>query len=100
MKTGIELIIEERNRQLDMPFFQVKNDARNSHDELVYSAMYYLYPVKKEQLERMFFALTRLGKKYDKKHKKDRIKQLVIAGATIAAEIDRLQRQQKAPYHK
>lgn len=97
MKTGIELIAEERQRQIEQEGWTPLHDSTHKRDELARAAAAYALPERSRDYlmngkPRIFpFApswwkpaplpLTREG----------RIRELVKAGALIAAEIDRLQ---------
>ena len=90
-KTGIELIAEERQEQIEKHDRTIENDVIiNQHQELSVVASTLAYPYHyaedfddypenwdKDALAKMI--------------QKPRIERLVIAGALIAAEIDRLQ---------
>lgn len=84
VKTGLELIAEERQEQIKKHGRSIEEDVKyNANQELRYGAI---------------FLLTNRGypKSWDKKWKekflkKSYLEQLVIAGALLAAEIDRLQ---------
>lgn len=102
MKTGIELIRDERQRQKDAEGHTKQHDAEHILNELCYASAYYLSPetlyVKRENTkdpsELIYFHdcwPTNWDRKWAKKEKHSRLRQLVIAGALIAAEIDRLQ---------
>ncbi len=112
MKTGIELIVKERKRQVEEEGYSGKHDERHRYGELGRAAACYASP---ELLYRkMDYAnsfefddpFPFLGK-YDKRitwkggnvkqapkkfSKRKRINLLAKAGALCAAEIDRLQR--------
>lgn len=98
MFTGIELIAEERQRQKDAEGYTRQHDSEHINCELAYVASYYAAPeniyVKEETENNIYFSECwprNWDKKYNKKNKHNRIRQLVIAGALIAAEIDRIQ---------
>lgn len=79
MKSGIELITEERNRQIFDLGYDAKHDAEHNNHELVIHAIQHL---------------TRYRPIYnwdDGDGLPAHIKDLIQAGALIAAEIDRLQ---------
>lgn len=86
MKTGIELIAEERKEQVEKHGYDVVHDTKfYSNNELVKSALFCIAP--------NFFEWPY---NWSDEHRegiygKDRVSQLKIAGALIAAEIDRLQ---------
>lgn len=91
MKTGIELIQEERTEQIEHHRFTPEQDKQYKNGELAVAAICYaihdhfgaddiiewLYPWSKATFK-----------------PKDRIKNLQKAGALIAAEIDRLNNEQ------
>lgn len=86
MKTGIELITEERTQQIMKHHRSIQDDAiENKGGKLLWGAKalidndYVLFP--KEWDENICSHMI---------HKKQ-IERLIIAGALIAAEIDRLQ---------
>lgn len=92
MKTGIELIAEERQEQIEKHGFDTAHDAmyndpdaHHQHGELAYAALHALWP-RGEFYPRSFQEWFR--NKISTKTYKER---LIIAGALIAAEIDRLQ---------
>lgn len=99
--TGTELIIQERQRQIRQEGWAPEHDAQHQDSELAFAACYYAMPCM--LLRRCgneescpvhpdeFFTETGWDKKWAKRGEKSRIRQLVVAGALIAAEIDRLQ---------
>ena len=84
-KTGIELITEEREEQILKHGFKVENDADYSNNELVKASFFAINP---EQFEWPFYWREDYRSKI---LRKTRIQRLTVAGALIAAEIDRLQ---------
>jgi hypothetical protein len=88
MKTGIELIAEERQEQISKHGYSPENDKQYINDELIDAAMQYLGGD----------LISCWPESWDKKSYKpnnpesthDRIDELKIAGALIAAEIDRI----------
>lgn len=97
MKTGAELIAEERQRQIEKEGWTKEHDAQHKNDELANAAICYADPnihyhyenrIMKHRIPNEFWP-----KQWDKRWFKptDRIRDLVKAGALIAAEIDRLQ---------
>jgi hypothetical protein len=99
---GIELIAKERQRQIEKEGFTAEYDDRWKKSELAYAAATYaitdgdrhyriLMP-KDENWKGLGDVLWQWEKKWFKPTPADRIKELVKAGALIAAEIDRLQR--------
>ena len=107
-KSGIELITEERQRQIEVEGFNVEKDIESySGGEIVGAACCYATNALNKQnteIEGDFarFQILRFeendwidgwpwDKQYDKREKHDQLRSLVIAGALIAAEIDRIQ---------
>ena len=86
-KTGIELIAQERQEQIEKHKW---NDAEYVLGELVEGAEFALYPYRKDQ--RFPFQQKQFAVKIAEK---SRIEQLAVAGAFIAAEIDRIQEETK-----
>ena len=102
MKTGIELIAEERQRQIEVEGWTKEHDAQHKDCELVKAAICYADPnvyyhhenrVLRHRIPNMNFWPMKWDKCWFKPSSKDRIRDLVKAGALIAAEIDRLQAQ-------
>lgn len=106
---AIELINEERQRQINVEGWTPSHDDDHVFGELVNAAMCYLLPTDLRSnadltLESAagvtsmeLLELWPWDKKWWKPTPHDRIKELVKAGALIAAEIDRLQRLKTAP---
>lgn len=96
MKTGIELIAEERQRQIEKEGWTPEHDDGHDGGELAMAAVAFAaHPAKvyttQEYAER--FDFRRVLPFNERGHFKDsELRNLVIAGALIAAEIDRLQR--------
>lgn len=96
MKTGIELILQERNRQILVEGYTDQHDRYHDDSELSKMAACYalpeetrnLYPCPWRKEVPSFY--PRFDIKYWKPTPEDRIKELTKAGALIAAEIDRL----------
>lgn len=92
MKTGIQLIAEERKRQKDEEGFKIYTDViDNPNGELAQAASAYAYPMFSQECENipLQFPID-WGSKWWKPTPDDRIRELQKAGALIAAEIDRL----------
>lgn len=91
MKTGIELIAEERQRQIEAEGWTPEHDAEHSKSQLSIFAMLYACPPKYRPMLSPLNWLKTMG--WDSKWWKptERIRELQKAGALIAAEIDRLQ---------
>jgi hypothetical protein len=91
MKTGIELIAQERSEQIEKHGYDINHDKRyndeNSHStgsDLRMAAMHALWP------EWQFYPKTWSSLFKDNISIKSYKERLIIAGALIAAEIDRL----------
>lgn len=102
-KTGLELIAEAREKQLSRHGFDASHDKKWTSNELVMAAMYFAIPDDVELdsgcdfveiTPKMFFVQSGWNEeRYATRHKKSEIECLAIAGALIAAEIDRLMRE-------
>lgn len=91
--TGIELIAAERQRQQQAEGWTPEHDDTHDHGEMVIAAARYALhdvPVVTSETRQALTVLWRWASCWWKP--KDRIRNLVRAGALIAAEIDRLQR--------
>lgn len=86
MKTGVELIAEERKEQIEKHGFDVTEDANYSHNELIKAALFAINP---DQFEWPYYWSEKLRRKII--DKPNAIERLKVAGALIAAEIDRIQ---------
>jgi hypothetical protein len=117
MKNGAELIAEERRRQIEKEGWTAEHDDEHTKGEMALVAALYASPIqlfkKKEQDGNISFIdpwpwyelieMTRYEsqggiecvKARDKRKKHSRKRTLIIAGALIAAEIDRIQRCKK-----
>lgn len=87
--SGADMIKGERARQKTSEGYTSRHDAEHDQGELGWAAAHYAAPgpaVHEEGGE----PIWPFGSAYDKKPKHDRIRQLTIAGAFCAAEIDRL----------
>lgn len=93
-KTGAQLIAEERKEQIKKHGFKVDNDADYSNMELIQAALFCIdagTPVG-HGLKTYKTWPEYWGIHFEKKIlAKDRVNQLRVAGAFIAAEIDRIQ---------
>lgn len=96
MKTGIQLIIDERVRQIEEEGFLPENDLAYDNGELANAAAYYamtddlIHFIDSEWGNDMHLHIWPFDLKYLKRSKENRIRDLQKAGALIAAEIDRL----------
>lgn len=106
MTTGVELIAEERQRQIEKEGWTPEHDDEHDDGQLALAAMHYAAPDDRSGSRVSYVveclnlddevlwcdALWPWGLRWDKKGRSTRIRDLVKAGALIAAEIDRLQR--------
>lgn len=94
---GVELIAAERKRQVEAEGWTPEHDDQHENNELVYAAYAYTLPDGERP------GITINGKftpscwpweqAWWKPSPENRVRELAKAGALIAAEIDRLQRQ-------
>lgn len=96
MKTGAQLIADERKRQVKQEGWTAEHDDSHDQQELAAAATMYAspYPIKAKSLitGRYEADVWPWDEDSYKPSAGDRIRELVKAGALIAAEIDRLQR--------
>jgi hypothetical protein len=113
---GAERIAAERRRQIEGEGWTPEHDDEHTDGALAYSAVAYAAPEPVfvyREAETAFFCgntgdrgdrqlqpagwreVTHFGSCIDKRGQHDRIRQLEIAGALIAAEIDRLTREEQ-----
>lgn len=108
MSDGVTLIAEERRRQVEQEGFTAGNDANYTEGDLALVAALYATPIPLYRVsiddDRQNQATSHRGvtielddpwpvewgAQWDKRTKHPRVRQLIIAGALIAAEIDRL----------
>lgn len=91
MKTGIELIAEERQRQIDVEGWTAEHDDQYNKRELARAAASYaMYLSSGIEFIRTIWPWD--WSWWKPSERKDDIRNLAKAGALIAAEIDRLQR--------
>lgn len=101
--TGAELIAQERQRQIEIEGYNLQRDVDEySRDQLKGAALCYLvnaFTKSRPDLGVKASINNYIGdnvdpwpwdEKYDKRVKHDALRSLVISGALIAAEIDRL----------
>lgn len=113
MKTGIELIAEERQRQISVEGWSPEHDQEHVLGELAQAAACYALPSQRvvmsqppvvnnprsvDEVEYGIYEETKPGQihwpfetEWYKRTPDNRVRELVKAGALIAAEIDRLQ---------
>lgn len=97
---GIGRIASERRRQIEVEGWTPEHDASHVMEELAWAAISYAapYPVYEKAIDnnqRIVFCDSwpmNWERGWDKRQKHSRIRKLEIAGALIAAEIDRLER--------
>ncbi len=89
MKAGIELIAEERKEQIEKHGWNLQTDSDYSNEELLKAA---LFCIDQKRFEWPWLWISKFR---DKILQKSRVDQLKVAGALIAAEIDRLQNMEK-----
>lgn len=96
---GIDDIAAERQRQVEGEAWTHEHDDRHRNGELVFAAVAYAAPERVYRKRGDDLQVTyrdsfpwEWDPKWDKRDKHDRRRQLVIAGALIAAEIDRIDR--------
>lgn len=92
-KTGIQLIAEERHRQIYEKEYDPLHDKKFSKEELLNVAVSYALPLSyRDKLRGTWKVPLTWPWKHDKFKPlpNDRVKDLMKAGALIAAEIDRI----------
>jgi hypothetical protein len=94
---GAELIYRERNRQLREEGWTAEHDDLHNQGELAMAAACYALTEfnRDEEMYRLTPPQWPWEAKWWKPTPHDRIRELVKAGALIAAEIDRIQREAK-----
>jgi len=103
MSTGAEMIAAERRRQVEQEGWTPARDAKHHDGGLLKAAVAYLdvnalmavrnesFVLRKQLADSTVFADPwPWGYQWDKRDKHPNLKRLAIAGALIAAEIDRL----------
>lgn len=95
MKTGLQIIAEERERQIAVEGWTPEHDAEHTEGELAKAAGCYALAedarrtISREDVAKPFI-MWPWDASWWKPSPKDRIRELAKAGALIAAEIDRL----------
>lgn len=96
MKTGIDLIAEERGRQLFQEKMTHSHDDHHREGELANAAVCYIASGQAQVFDGVptpaLLSLWPFDASWWKPTKGDPIRDLVKAGALVAAEIDRIQR--------
>ena len=103
MKKGIDLIAEERKRQIEVKGYDEQHDSEHKVSELIDAAMAYVDAARSdymneteglhpEVLEQHYDSIKQLTWRWDDKSFKPTtcLKDLIKAGAFVAAAIDRL----------
>lgn len=90
--TAVEMIAAERARQIEAEGYSSGHDSEHESNELAWAAVAYAMPYTVNGLTREELWPWPRGDGF-KPSPDDRIRELVKAGALIAAEIDRLQRE-------
>jgi hypothetical protein len=92
-RSGITRIGNERARQLGQEGWSHEHDDQHAHGELAMAAACYaLSAVPYASIGQNDYVTWPWERCWDKRGKHDAMRKLEIAGALIAAEIDRLQR--------
>ena len=94
---GARLIAAERVRQVTAEGWTPEHDAAHAEDVLAAAAACYAIPPRLRKFPGDLVALWPWAPAYWKPTPDDRVRELVKAGALIAAEIDRLLAQPLAP---
>jgi len=93
-KTGVQLIADERKRQVEKEGYVAAHDDQHTNGELAIAGSIYASPARLRFF--LLYKTSPLNWPFDdgeyKPVPQDRVKELVKAGALIAAEIDRLLR--------
>lgn len=88
---GIELIAKERDRQINVEGWTADHDSQHTEGELAFAAIAYIEADETDSPGNLYTAAYSFWPWSSNWWKpKDRIRNLVKAGALIAAEIDRL----------
>lgn len=96
MKTGIDLIAEERQRQIEKEGWDGVHDSVHDEGEMAQAAVCYATPETDRKYHNNYLKPAYLKgwpweMSFWKPSPGNRVKELTKAGALIAAEIDRLQ---------
>lgn len=103
LRSGAWQILRERERQITVERWTPDHDAEHDEGDLLAAALCYATPATSRQFSYKVWAVTSKGStpvpegwpwdaKWWKPTPTDRVRELVKAGALIAAEIDRLLR--------
>jgi len=91
---GAELIAQERQRQVEQEGYSAEQDDQHKKEQLVFAAMAYCWAGKSDRPGN-YTTIAYSAWPWDREawKPKDRLSNLVRAGALIAAEIDRFLRE-------
>ncbi len=95
---GIDLIVAERQRQIEQEGFTDDHDLQHTDGSLGQAAAFYAYPPDRlisKVVESYAWPKT-WDARWMKKDLKSRKRQLAVAGALCAAEIDRIELLERA----
>ncbi len=102
-RSGVELIADERARQVAVEGWTPDHDATHNSDDLAMAAACYALPASKREMRHWNHNLAARVPVFWPWHPEcwkstgeDRVRDLVKAGALLAAEIDRIQQQDAA----
>lgn len=91
-KSGADLIAAERNRQMEAEGYSPEHDDKHKPEEFAMAAIAYALPEWMRWTYKGECEWWPFEKESFKPSPDDRVRELVKAGALIAAEIDRIQR--------
>lgn len=91
MKTGIQLITEERKRQVEVEGWTADHDYQHDEQEIRKAAVWYAMSEYEREAYLMSGETLWMWEQKWFKPAPNKIGELIKAGALIAAEIDRLQ---------
>ena len=93
METGIGMIMQERFEQIVKHGYTPEKDIKYEQGELILLVEYLILNDDEEREELVYSLVGKFGFSHEllrKFNSKTRIEKLVVAGALLAAEIDRL----------
>lgn len=102
-KTGIELIAEERQRQITAEGWDAEHDSAHERGEIAMAAACYATLPDYRRVSKSFVGRPEFwpfDSSWWKPTPENRIRELQKAGALIAAEIDRLQKLNNPQSHE
>lgn len=91
MKTGIEIIADERKRQIEVEGWTPEHDSEHTDESIACAASCYALPQRHRPMNGALPFGWKWARSWWKPTPENRIKELAKAGALIAAEIDRIQ---------